>query len=259
MDFNQQQVDHTAANADEFLIRNAGVLPKTVASSVRLQLTVQLKELRALAAQQGIANTQLPAAAEAKAASRDVLFRQHIAPAVTMATTVFKDQPGLEGIALPNPKLGVAKLTQAVEGIVGVVGPHAQQFVAAGLAQDFIAQLQSAAAALHTSVAAHATSVGQRIEATSGLAPKSSQIVRTLQALDRMVRAELDPASPLLSDWKNAKRIRRAPSKSAGTAAPATAGNTPPALAASAPATTSVPVVSATPVASTPEVTAKTA
>jgi hypothetical protein len=109
------------------------------------------------------------------------------------------------------------------------VEPYSDVFIAAGLPNDFIAQLNAATDAMTNTISERTSSRGRRSGATAGLKQKLSAGRRIVHALDAFVRSQLKNDPALLRDWNLVKRVPRPMGRPAGstTSAPPTPPPTP--------------------------------
>jgi len=137
--------------------------------------------------------------------------------------------PELEPLRMPKGKPTVEKLASAAAGMAKTVEPYSDVFIAAGLPNDFIAQLNAATDAMTNTISERTSSRGRRSGATAGLKQKLSAGRRIVHALDAFVRSQLKNDPALLRDWNLVKRVPRPMGRPAGstTSAPPTPPPTP--------------------------------
>jgi hypothetical protein len=160
----------------DFLDTHADKLGTIVTSGTRQELQLAIVELEEDASvQDGSTRASRGATADSRS-RRTILVRDHMTP--------------------------IARIARADL-------PHTATFVAAGLAEDFVAQLEGAADAMIAAIQLRIQSRSTRKVATTGLASRLSAGRRIVHVLDSFVTTALKDDPALLSGWNVVKRVRR--------------------------------------------------
>ena len=192
-----------------FLDEHAASLPDTTASPARRRLDAIVADLhRHATAQEGLT---IAARTETRRyqALRRALVQNHIEPIVAIARSVLVAEPGMLVFTMPRGNPPVAILVANAHGLAQAMKPLEAAFIAAGLPDDFIAQLIAAANAVDASYL-----VRRARRCTSGAATTGIQrglgdartVVRVLGVLVRK-EAAADPAA--LAEWNALASPRR--------------------------------------------------
>jgi hypothetical protein len=182
---------------------------------------------------------------------RQALLRDHMAKIARIAAADLPNVPELEPLRMPRGKPTVEKLA-ALAGMAKTAEPYADVFVAAGLPNDFIAQLTTATDAMTNAIGERTSSRGRRSGATVGLKQKLSAGRRIVHVLDAFVKSALKDDPALVRNWNLVKRVPRPTGRAASATppTPATPGQASPAptpAPPAAPGTAPAPVPAATP------------
>jgi hypothetical protein len=118
---------------------------------------------------------------------------------------------------MPRGKPTAEKLASYAYGMGAAAAPFTDTFTKAGLAADFVAQLNTAADAVVGVVANRTTSRGKRRGATDGLKARLTEGRKVVHILDALVKSALKNDAPLLGNWNLVKRVTKsAPGRPAG-------------------------------------------
>lgn len=142
--------------------------------------------------------------------ARKALREDHLEPIVRVARALAFDIPGLDqAVTLPSEKLSSVKLMAAAKSIRDTVAPLAPQFIANGLAQDFLVQLDGATEAVRLAALRRAATRGRHIGARKALQLEMKNAGRVVRLLDAHVRTAFKGNVGVLARWRAAKRVQR--------------------------------------------------
>ncbi len=206
-----------------FLDQNASLLGDIGKTGARQQLDAAVEQLSAHASDQSGLNLAAQAATKRHDTLRQVLIRDHMAPIARIARADLPPTPSIEPLRMPKVRLTSEKLAAYAAGMGKAAAPFASVFVAAGLPDDFIAQLDAAAEAMSAAVDQRMQSRGQRGGATQGLKAKLSRGRKIVHVLDSFVQKALQDNQSLLTNWNIVKRVQRSAPGPVPFAAPAPA------------------------------------
>ena len=206
-----------------FLDANATALAGVVASGARKRLDDLVASL------DGHADTQSTGVLAAQGATQDhqalraALVRDHMAPIARIAAAELPNSPGIEPLRMPKGRPSVERLKALAVGMATAAEPYAAVFTAAGLPDDFVAQLTAAADAMLQTVGKRRQSRVVVAGATSGLRTKLSSGRKLVHVLDALVKRALANDPDLLREWNVAKRVQLVPGGQPAAASPAPA------------------------------------
>jgi hypothetical protein len=240
MEARQTRVLQAFERVQTFLVNNAALLSAIPQSAPALALTAVVTNLAGNGAAQGIAKIQTKGAVGTQTALRRALIVTNMRPIVAIAKDQAGALPATLGLVMPKPHVNVTQLVADATAMAVAVAPYAQTFITGGLPATFIADLQTAAAALNAAANLKGTSKTNSVLATTGVADQEKQGRSTLNILNTLVQSALAGNVPALAQWKNAKRITPQPAST--TATPVTPTPVPASTTESAaPAATTTP------------------
>lgn len=207
-----------------FLDAHAARLPDTTASPARRRLDAIVADLqRNATAQEGLT---MAARTETRRyqALRRALVQDHIEPIVVVARSVLVAEPGVEVFTMLRGNPPVALLVARAHGLAGAIKPLAPAFIAAGLPDDFIAQLNRAADAVDASYMVRRARRCSSQAATTGIQLGLGDARTVVRVLGVLVRKEAAADPAVLAEWNalaSPRRLRATVSKAALPAATA--------------------------------------
>jgi hypothetical protein len=145
------------------------------------------------------------------------------------ARAVALDTPGVEDrFRVPRRKGKVAVLS-AARAFVSDVEPLAKQFVAHGMARDFVAQLTAKIEAFEEALKAREAERALNASARAALKGALDSGLAAVTRLDAIVRNVIGDDASAMATWAVARRIERfrGPGRSTTAAAPPAAASTP--------------------------------
>ncbi len=199
-----------------FLDENAGRLAGVASTGARRKLDETVAQLAGHVTDQDGQTIAARGATKRQKALRVALVRDHMAPISYIAKAELPNVPELQSLRLPKGQPTSARLAAAAKGMAAAATPHADVFIAVGLPADFVAQLNSAADALLTSLSDRAVSRGRVKGATTGLKAQLAAGRRVVHILDAFVKSVAKDDAVLLANWKLVKRVPRTPGRVAG-------------------------------------------
>ena len=192
-----------------FLDENAAKLAGVVNSGARQKLDDTIAQLATHASDQTGHNLAAQGATQKKAALRAALLRDHMAPIARIAAAELPASPEVEPLKMPRGTPATETLASLAYGMAQAAAPFSAAFIAAGLPQDFVAQLTGAADAMVAAINEHTQSRGKRGGATMGLKEELSKGRKIVHVLDAFVKSALKDDPPLLANWNMVKRVQR--------------------------------------------------
>lgn len=194
---------------EEFLAVNAATLDGVVKTGTRKKLAQAIADLEAAAADQAGTSAIAKGGTSRYLALRQALVRDHMAPIARIARAELPPTPEMSALRMPDKDWKIERLAAAAKGMAQAAEPHTAQFVEAGLAPDFIAQLEAASDAMVRSVSTRIQTRGRLSGATKELATTLASGRKLVGVIDALImRATVDdPAT--LAHWKLVKRVHR--------------------------------------------------
>jgi hypothetical protein len=202
----------------DFLDAHADKLGTIVTSGSRQKLQLAIVELEEDASIQDGSTRASRGATAASRSRRTILVRDHMTPIARIARADLPHTATFDALKMPKGTPTAEKLAAAAYGMGSTAAPYAPTFVAAGLAEDFVAQLEGAADAMIAAIQLRIQSRSTRKVATTGLASRLSAGRRIVHVLDSFVTTALTDDPALLSGWNLVKRVRRVASTPASPA-----------------------------------------
>ena len=215
----QSRTGETLRNADAFLEQNASTFPNIANSGARKKLRTALAGVSAHAEGQAGHGLLAKGTTQKYFALRAALLRDHMSPIAGIATAELPNTPEIAPLRMPKGRTSAEKVFLAAKAMSTAAQPFSQVFIDAGLAPDFLVQLDAAADAMLALVDLRAQTQGRRTGATKGMTDHLRQGRKAIGALDRMLTSALKDDPALLANWKTLKRVRRSTS-SDGTVTP---------------------------------------
>lgn len=227
---------------DGFIDGNAAALAGVINTGARQKLTTAIVDLSTHTTEQAGNELAAQGATKHQQFLRQILMRDHMAPIARIARADLPQTPQIEPLRMPRGNPTTEKLAAAAKGMATAATPYAGVFIGAGLATDFIPQLNTAADALLASFDDGAQSRGKRRGNTNGLKERLSAGRKIVHILDAFITIALKDDPALLANWSSVKRVRRIGVRPASPSpvAPAPVASTPAAPAPAA-APTSTP------------------
>ena len=142
--------------------------PPAALPSLITQLEDAIARAKQAASTQGAGTTKVTTAQ--RAALRRTLRTRYLIPIRHIARILARTTPGLDSIVqLPRKVVSEATLLAAAKAVIIDVTPYQAQFIAKGLAPDFIQQLTAAIAAVEQAAETNVTAQRQKVTSTVDL------------------------------------------------------------------------------------------
>lgn len=256
MQTTQGSVLQSLRAVQSFLDVNADKLSGVVTTGARKRLDIAISELSGHTSDQSGSVIASQGATRKHRSLRRALLRDHMAPIASIAKADLPVTPEIEPLRMPAGRPTAERLAQLAYGMAKEAGRHAPVFISAGLPEDFISSLTSAADAMLAAINDRTQNRGVRSGATKSIKQKLTGARKIVHVLDKFVRSALKDDSGLLASWNLVKRVPRVAGRvpAAIPAVPPTTGTTsvaPPAQGATPPQ----PPPDSPPATSTPEPT----
>ena len=155
------------------------------------QLADAITRIETAASTQGSGTSKVTTAQ--RVALRRTLRTRYLIPIRHIARILAKTTPGLGGIVqLPKKAASEAALLAAAKATVIDVTPYQADFIAKGLASDFIAQLNNAIAAVEQAADANVSAKRQKITSTADLKAATDDGRDTVVSIGHVVQTACD-------------------------------------------------------------------
>ncbi len=212
--------------ARAFVDMNAGALVGVVDTGSLKRLGDSIESLAHHADDQSGSQLKAQGLTERQKTLRSELHAQMVTVA-RVARADLPTTPEFKALRLPRGRPAPERLKAAAAGMAQVAAEHVAVFTAAGLPNDFVAQLTAAAQAVLDAVDDRKLTSGKRSGATAGLARQVAEGKRVLAILDALVTRALRDNAPLLANWKSVIRVPRTATTVSATPVEATPSSTP--------------------------------
>jgi hypothetical protein len=150
-------------------------------------------------------------------ALRRALREEHLTPIAQIARVSLAGAPGIErALRLPAFNIGPVKLLAEASAMRTAAAQHEARFVEAGLAPDFLQELDAAAEAISKSMSGKARSLEQQVGGRAGIEKDIKRGRQVLAGLDAIVKRAFRDKPDVLEKWRSAKRVRGVPGGNGG-------------------------------------------
>lgn len=200
-------------NAQQFLLDHADQLPQVRQTGASRRLDSILEELSACVTEQAAATLLARAETRRLHHLRRRLFEDHLTPITRIARAELADHPEMIAFRMPRGSTPVELLVAAARGVARVARPHAAVFIAAGLAEDFVARLEEAIDELLEALLTRASWRGRVRGATAGINSQLAAGRRMIAILDSFVRRASRDQRELRAAWQAASTIAAVPGR----------------------------------------------
>lgn len=229
--------------AQSFLDENGATLTALNASGARATFNTAVANVAALGEAQ-----QVHALAASNERTRELRLnaefrRTRVKPILRIAKTMAHDNADMAKVAAMPFRGNSTELLEAARVLAQQVAPYEAQFIAAGMKNSFLADLDRAADDLLTAVTAKSLNRSSRVRATAGIAKAARAARLALGVVDGLVQEYFTVGSPELTAWKNACSVVKNTAPAAKPASPAS--TTSPAPTAPAATTDTSPLLKA--------------
>jgi hypothetical protein len=196
----------TAANIGAFLDENAALLGPNIVPS-RKNLDDAVAQLTAVALTQSGAIVASKGATVRRRNLRAALRGTFMKPVADVAKLKLATAPELPALTMPKKALGATPLVAAAHAMADAAEPHQTVFTEAGLPDDFIPQLRTAADDVTSSLDGRAQQVAASHGTTVSLNAMETRIANLFRLIDLLVLPKLGTNVVLLAKWKAAKAM----------------------------------------------------
>ncbi|MEO7086828.1 MAG: hypothetical protein ABI442_07530 [Gemmatimonadaceae bacterium] len=172
---------------------------------------------------------------------RNALRLNNMRPIATVAAAQLRQTPEFVAFKMPAGNSTSRTLIAWAGAMHNAAAGYSKTFTDAGLPADFLAQLQTAADVLNTSITNRGATKNLQSGATTGLSAEATRGRQAVKVLDSLVEPEIAGNLAVLAQWRSAKRIGGKAPAIASTSIDA-AANAPVEAPASAPVPVPVPV-----------------
>ncbi len=220
MDLRQGRVLLSLYAVDVFLDAHEHDLPRTTSSGARQRFRTALAELELNVQTQAGSPIKAKGLTKARDAKLKALLRDHMAPIARIAKLDAATNPELAPLKMPRGEPGAGKLLAQAAGMARIAEAHRNAFVAAGLRPTFIEDLNAAVDDILGTLTARTDRHGARSGATRGMRTAILACTKYKAVLDAFIQREAQGNRPLLSNWRNVKRIGNHTRRRDGTSQP---------------------------------------
>jgi hypothetical protein len=225
----------TVRRVQGFIVRQAAALGALVTAALSAQLDDAGTQLASFQQEQGAAASAAKGETANQAAYRKNFYAKFMRPIARIAKARLKLAPDYSALRVPTRGLRNGDFAGTAQTLVDTAAKYEKDFLAGGMAADFLAQMRAAIAQLTASKAAGDQAVSRRQAATKGIAQASLAARDAFVVLDSAIAPAVKHNASLLADWRASKKI-------------VTATTLPPQPTGLAPATPTTPAAGPTPV-----------
>jgi hypothetical protein len=199
--------------AQQFIADHADRLQDLHRTGASRRLDAILDDLSSLVAEQAAAKSGARSATQHLHALRQHLVEDHLGKIVRIARAELAETEGLVKFRLPRRNAPVELLVVAARGIAQAAEPHAEIFIAAGLPENFIDQLNEAADALSNTRTARTQIRAHLAGTTATIRKRLADGRRVTEVLDSFVRSATRDDDTLRVSWVAARTIEALPGR----------------------------------------------
>lgn len=194
-------------NAQQFIAAHADDLPRVARTGASRRLDSILDELSCCITEQAAATLLARAATRHAHHLRRRLLEDHLSPITRIARAELEAHPDLIAFRMPRTTRPFELLVADARGIALAAAPHAAMFIEAGLPDDFIARMETAAAELLEAYLTRNSWRARAEVATAGITMRLADGQRTVQMLDSFVRLATRERRELRDAWLRVRTI----------------------------------------------------
>ena len=196
-------------NVQAFLDEQRNRLPTIATSGARRQLDEALARLAQHAEDQTSSAAWSRNCTKRYHALRRRLFRSHIVPIALIARTTRPPLSELAQFRIPRGKPTAQQLAAAAHAMAEAAAPHADTFVAAGMPEDFIGQMERASDAMMAELEARTQERARHRIATEALRAGISSARRIVKVLGAFVWSACELDVEMIAGWESVTHVRR--------------------------------------------------
>lgn len=146
---------------------------------------------------------------------------RHMRPIVTIARAQVEPHSEVRlpvAVRMPKVRIGVTKMLQACDGMMGAARAFEAVLIENGLPSDFLSRFKSDRDELELTFARRATLTGTHVGAKKGLQVVLARGRLAVDRLDAVVRVEFEGDEVVLATWRATKRVHQRPGGSSNQA-----------------------------------------
>jgi hypothetical protein len=232
MEITQGHMLDSLRSVKSFLELNADKLSGVIKSGIQAELLQTINELEAYGDQQTLGAAGAKNASKVARALRYTLIHDHMAVVSRIGRAKLPNTPEFENLKMPRGNPSSTRLTEAAYEMANSALQNAGVFVAAGLPEDFIVRLKSAADAVAEERLQRSLARAKRTVATRALGSKLSSARKLVHVLDAMVKTAIRSDPTLLPGWNQVKHVQKSTASAPAGAPPVPSAPTTPATPA---------------------------
>jgi hypothetical protein len=206
----QARVFNAVRRVQNFLDANDAVFGDVNKSATRAELNDVSSSLSASAGAQAAGKVNAQGETSNQRALRLALRIGHMHPIAAIAKLKLKTVPQFSSLVMPATNASAHIVAAAASAMAQGAQQYEQVFITAGLPPDFIAKLNTAAAAVRTSIEARSANNGQKTGATGALTAEDTRARKVIKVLNSIIVPILTAdagQSALLAEWKSIHRV----------------------------------------------------
>ena len=196
-------------NVQAFLDEQRNRLPTIATSGARRQLDDALARLAQHADDQTSSAAWSRNCTKRYHALRRRLIRSHLVPIALIARATRPPLSELAQFRIPRGKATALQLAAATHAMAEAAAPRANTFVAAGMPEDFIDQMERASEAMMAELEARTQERARHRIATEALRAGISSARRIVKVLDAFVRSACELDVEMIAGWETVTHVRR--------------------------------------------------
>lgn len=203
----QSTVLNTLQRVQRFMDANADALGTLNSSQYRTVVDDVVNTLGGHAVNQAASKRIGTAETAKQRVLRNALKLNHLRPIAAVAAAQLRQVPEFGALKMPQTNATSRRLIATAGAMAAAAKSYAKTFTDAGLPADFLAQLNTAAATLDTSIANRGQTTTNQTSATAGLNAEAVRGRQAVKVLDSLIEPQLAGNTVLLVQWKTAKRF----------------------------------------------------
>ena len=197
----------TVRRVQGFLVRQAAALGALVTAALSTQLDEAGTQLVSFQQEQGAAANAAKGETANQAEYRKAFYAKFMRPIARIAKARLKLAPDFSTLVVPSRGLRNGDFGGTAQRLVDTAAKYEKDFLAGGMAPDFLTQMRTAITQLTASKAAGDQAVSRRQAATKGIAQASLAARDAFVVLDSAIAPAVKHNAALLADWKASKKI----------------------------------------------------
>jgi hypothetical protein len=193
----------------EFGQTHQDLFPKdSLAGKTFAQFGAALSKVSEHAGGQVASHNAVLARTRAREAAHEAL-REQLQRITDTARAISLDRPGIEGQFRMPARSRDRALILGAKAFAEAAAPLSEDFVQHNLPENFIQELEAAAARLEASIQEQGASRTRRANAGAGIGDNLGQCARLMKRLDAIVKNTVKDDLPLLAEWQATRRMPR--------------------------------------------------